>query len=35
MASAYAFLNHTVFGCAGTLNPAKGVGVFTWRSLAP
>ncbi len=35
MATQYAFLNHTVFGCAGTINSAEGGVRITCRSLAP
>lgn len=35
MAPQYAFLNHTVFGCTGTVNLVQGVARITCRSLAP
>ena len=35
MAPQYAFLNHTVFGCVGTVNLFQNVGRITCRSLAP
>ena len=35
MASQYAFLNHTVFGCTGIANFVEGVARITCRSLAP
>ena len=35
MAPQYAFLNHTVFGCTGTVNIVQAVGRITCRSLAP
>jgi len=35
MAPQYAFVNHTVFGCAGTVNMVEGVVRYTCRSLAP
>jgi hypothetical protein len=34
MASAYTFVNHTVFGLRGTYNPATGETRITFRSLA-
>ena len=35
MAPQYAFLNHTVFGCTGTVNAVHGLVRMTCRSLAP
>lgn len=35
MAPQYAFLNHTVFGCVGTVNLFQNVGRISCRSLAP
>lgn len=35
MAEQYAFLNHSVFGCTGTVNYVEGVARMTCRSLAP
>ncbi len=35
MAPQHAFLNHTVFGCAGSVNLVEGVVRITCRSLAP
>jgi hypothetical protein len=35
MAPQYAFLNHTVFGCTGTVNLVEGVARITCTSLAP
>ena len=35
MAPQYAFLNHTVFGCTGTVNMVQGVARVTCRSMAP